>query len=158
MPRCPACGVHCQLIDYEGVKVHNCGDCGGYWLSPGKLSRIASKREIQMPEPVRQKMMDMADDQHRPEELMCLSCGVVMEKEQFRIWDDIILDHCPKCKRIWLDQGELEKCQIYSEYLEDNPQEVKTGIDVLIEELWEKTPPEKAEQLRRVLHILLDRS
>lgn len=123
MPRCPACKSLCGLIDYEGVKIHNCGDCGGHWVTKTKLDRIVAKREIQMPEAVRQRLMDMADEQHRSEKLMCMTCGTVMEKVQFRIWNDIVLDQCPKCEKIWLDQGELEKCQIYAEYLEDHPDE-----------------------------------
>lgn len=129
MPRCPACKQPCDLIEYEGIKVHNCGECGGYWLSEVKLNQICVRRDVQMSEAVRQRLMDMADKNHRREQLLCLSCGKLLEKHQFRIWDDIILDRCPKCQRIWLDQGELEKCQIYAEYFEDHPDQREAWLE-----------------------------
>lgn len=120
MPRCPVCKIQCAPTKYENVPVSQCGQCGGYWVSKIKLDRICALRDIQMPEPVRQKMMDIADAHNSTKTLYCLTCGTEMLKEQFKYWDDIQVDFCPKCEGLWLDCGELEKCQIYWEYLEDN--------------------------------------
>jgi Zn-finger nucleic acid-binding protein len=50
-----------------------------------------------------------------------------MVKEQFKHWPEIRIDRCPKCNGIWLDRGELEKCQIYWEYAQDHPEEWKNA-------------------------------
>lgn len=121
MPRCPVCKDLCARTRYEEVPLYQCGQCGGYWLTYVQLDRICSRREIQMPEPVQQKMMDLADASNSTQTLWCLGCGKEMIKEQFKFWDDIQLDRCPKCNGVWLDCGELEKCQIYWEYAQDNP-------------------------------------
>jgi Zn-finger nucleic acid-binding protein len=123
MPRCPVCKLLCSPLEYEGVNVSNCGGCGGYWMTHPKLSAICERRTLQMPEPVRQKFMDLADASNSTQELWCLGCGKAMRKVQFRLWNDIVLDECPKCHGIWLDRGELEKCQIYWEYLQDHPEQ-----------------------------------
>jgi len=121
MPRCPVCKSSTEMIKYEGVPVHNCGSCGGSWVTGAKLSRIVTQREIEMPEAVQEKMIEIANEANSTEPLYCMGCGKRMVKEQFRHWSDIELDRCPKCNGIWLDRGELEKCQIYWERLQDNP-------------------------------------
>lgn len=123
MPRCPVCRVQCDPISYEGTRIYNCGSCGGHWLSAARLDVILSRREITMPEPVQQKMMDIADASNSTQRLLCMTCGCEMVKEAFRYWDDIQIDRCRKCGGIWLDKGELEKCQIYWEYAQDHPEQ-----------------------------------
>src|SRR5690606_6806859 len=115
MPHCPVCRVQADPISYEGVRIYNCGQCGGHWLSDARLDVILERRDVAMPEPVRQKMMDLADASHTSDTLLCMTCGREMRKERFKYWDDIQLDRCPKCNGLWLDRGELEKCQIYWE-------------------------------------------
>lgn len=123
MPRCPVCRTQADPITYEGVRIYNCGSCGGHWLTHARLDVILQRREVDMPEPVKQKMMDIADESDSTETLLCMTCGCEMLKEAFKYWNDIHIDHCPKCDGIWLDKGELEKCQIYWEYAEEHPEQ-----------------------------------
>jgi Zn-finger nucleic acid-binding protein len=108
------------------VSIYNCGECGGHWLSEARLDVIAKRREYVMPEPVKQKMIEIADASNTSETLTCRTCEKEMLKEQFKHWSDIQIDRCPQCDGIWLDRGELEKCQIYWEYLQDHPAEWET--------------------------------
>jgi Zn-finger nucleic acid-binding protein len=114
-------------VEYEGVRVYHCGGCGGHWLSQARLDLIVNRRDLQMPEPVRQKMMDLADASNSVDELTCFTCGKRMVRGRFRHWDDIQIDRCPQCQGIWLDRGELEKCQIYWEYAQDHPEQWKNA-------------------------------
>lgn len=123
MPRCPLCKTQCDRISYEGVSIYNCGQCGGHWLSEARLDVIVNRRDYDMPEPVRQKMIEIADASNTTRTLTCLTCGREMLKEQFKHWPDIQIDRCPKCNGIWLDRGELEKCQIYWEHVQDHPEQ-----------------------------------
>jgi Zn-finger nucleic acid-binding protein len=121
MPRCPKCRTRTDLIKYEGVPVYNCGGCGGHWVMPARLDLILSRRELKMPDAVKQKMIALADASNSSERLWCITCGREMVKESFKHWSEIQIDRCPGCQGIWLDRGELEKCQIYWEYLQDHP-------------------------------------
>ena len=123
MPRCPVCKVQTDPITYEGVSIFNCGSCGGNWLTAVELAGILHKRELVMPEPVQQALMDLADANDSTQELWCLTCGKAMVREQFKHWPEIQIDRCEKCGGLWLDRGELEKCQIYWEYMQDHPEE-----------------------------------
>lgn len=123
MPRCPGCKTHTDLVKYEGVPIYNCGTCGGHWVSATKLNVILRRREIVMPEAVRDRMIEIAEASNRKETLICITCGREMIKEQFRYWPEIQIDRCEKCGGIWLDRAELEMCQIYWEYMQDHGDE-----------------------------------
>ena len=121
MPRCPLCKTPTDLIKYEGVPIYNCGSCGGHWVTAARLEAIVRRREIVMPDAVKRKMVEIADASDSAQKLYCFTCGTEMRKEQFKHWPEIRIDHCPRCDGIWLDRGELEKCQIYWEYMQDHP-------------------------------------
>lgn len=121
MPRCPVCRIAIDLIKYEGVPVYNCGTCGGYWLTGARLDLILARREVVMPDAVQVKMIALAEASDSQTELWCWTCGKAMVREPFKHWNEIQLDRCPKCGGLWLDRGELEKCQIYWEYMQDHP-------------------------------------
>jgi uncharacterized protein len=126
MPRCPVCKTQTELIKYENVPIHSCGSCGGHWLSELKLGAIVERRDVAMPDAVKRKMVELADASNSTGELWCLGCGTAMAKEFFRGWPRIQLDRCPKCQGLWLDRGELEKCQIFWEYVRDHPEGEKS--------------------------------
>ena len=109
MNRCPKCKVRTTRADYEGASVRLCGECGGYWVTPVALKAIANRREIAFSEPVKERFLQLAEKSNSTEQLACLSCGKFMVKENFKDWDDIVIDRCTKCGGIWLDAGELEK-------------------------------------------------
>lgn len=120
MPRCPRCRTPTELIRYERVPIYNCGSCGGHWVTDVKLKVILSRREVVMPEPVQARMIALADASDAPQPLWCFNCGRRMDKVQFKRWPEIRLDRCCGCGGIWLDRGELEKCQIYWEHFQDS--------------------------------------
>ncbi len=129
MSRCPRCKVPTQRMAYEGVDVRMCGECGGYWVEPMSLKAIANKRHTEWTEAVKERFLELADRSNATEKLVCLSCAKTMVKEQFKEWDDIVIDLCRGCGGIWLDPGELEKIQIYWEYFQDHPEQ--SNMDAL---------------------------
>ncbi|MGD8454601.1 MAG: zf-TFIIB domain-containing protein [Phycisphaerae bacterium] len=150
MPHCPICKTRTDLIKYEGVPIYNCGTCGGHWLDRAKLQTIVVRREVVMPEPVKRKMIEIADASNSTQELWCLTCGKAMVKEQFKHWPEIQIDRCPKCNGIWLDRGELEKCQIYWEYVQDNPDSEEAQRAVRMAQLdarWQSRQAELRDQV-----------
>ena len=52
-----------------------------------------------------------------------------MVKTPFKQWSAVQLDRCPRCEGLWFDRGELEKCQLLWERLQDEPDEADpTGV------------------------------
>jgi len=123
MPLCPVCRVTIEPIRYENVRIHNCGECGGHLLSRPNLDLILARRDVRMPDAVRERMLQLAAAANTRQRIWCQRCGAEMRKESFKHWNDIEIDRCARCGDIWLDRGELEKCQIYWEYAKDHPEE-----------------------------------
>jgi Zn-finger nucleic acid-binding protein len=152
MPRCPKCKTVADPVIYEDVRIYHCGGCGGHWLTQARLDVILRRREVEMPEAVKQKMMDLADDSNTVERLMCFTCGKTMIREQFKHWEDIQIDRCPKCDGLWLDRGELEKCQIYWEYAQDHPELQDTDLierKALLDMEWQRRRQETRDRVQR---------
>lgn len=121
MLRCPKCAKTMDHIRYEGVPVWSCGACGGYCLEPTRLGLILAQGSADMPEPVRQKMTDIAQRSNTPQTVRCPRCMRDMIKERFKHAKDIELDFCKRCGLVWLDQGELERCRIGWAEAKDKP-------------------------------------
>ena len=41
--RCPKCGSSIEAMEFRGVPLDRCPDCGGVWLGPNDLSILAEK-------------------------------------------------------------------------------------------------------------------
>ena len=39
--RCPKCGMELIGIDYKGIEVDKCSECGGIWLDAGELEAVS---------------------------------------------------------------------------------------------------------------------
>ena len=129
MSRCPICNVRTDRLEYEGVRVRQCPQCSGYWVTPMSVRRIMHEREQSWPEAVQRKFIEIADASDTRRRLTCPTCREPMRKESFKGWREITIDQCPTCKAIWLDPGELEKIQIFWEYFRDHPEQ--TNWDAL---------------------------
>lgn len=42
--------------------------------------------------------------------LCCPSCNKEIDLQKIRYRDKVLLDQCPKCKGVWIDEGELTRC------------------------------------------------
>lgn len=122
MARCPVCKIQTAPTSYEGIRIQNCPGCGGYWLDAAQLETVVKKREFELPPAVQEKMLDIAAESDTKKTLACMMCGTLMKKLPFRLFPEVVLDHCPKCAGIWCDKGELEKVQILWERYQDDPQ------------------------------------
>jgi len=125
MPRCPICKDQTQLVPYEGVKIHHCGRCGGYWLTDAKLDLILARRDVVMPDAVKESTERMAAESNSTKQLLCISCGTTMRKELFRGFTQLQIDACDRCGGIWFDRAELERCQVLWEQMKENPRELE---------------------------------
>lgn len=112
---CPACGSVLCRIEYEGVPIHTCPECGGEWVEGKRLRMIERRRHVEIPRHAGAAVERPARERAR----VCPGCGMVMQKARYGKQHDIILDQCAQCKGIWLDRGELEAVQAAYEAWED---------------------------------------
>ena len=43
--KCPKCGMDLKEIEFQGVKVDQCANCGGVFFDAGEIDQIANKSE-----------------------------------------------------------------------------------------------------------------
>ncbi len=118
--KCPFNEVDLVKEMYEGVELDKCPKCRGLWLDPGELERIQRTQEVDYSSRLQEAVNAAAaaynhERQLQEQALACPACGVTMEKQEhgFNKW--VVIDFCPGCRGIWLDEGELEALELYYE-------------------------------------------
>ena len=88
--------------------VHLCPTCGGMYLEHGVLNRVAEPTEGDL----EFSTIDMDSFQHEDDQkpIECpRDSGVRMNKVEFNIESDIILDYCATCEGFWVDRAEMSR-------------------------------------------------
>ncbi len=109
---CPRCNTALQT-DYiddckTRIEVDICPDCGGTWFDKDELSQIEN-----IIEPTFLEIRNIPAEEEQLETLRCPKC-ITHPRLQKAIHPrdkKVIIDYCPYCKGIWLDEGELEAIQ-----------------------------------------------
>ena len=104
-----------QSLRLAETDVHECAACGGLWLDPQSLQRLADAHEksanvvsvLATRAPAASERVS-----RKPVEVVryvpCPSCGKLMNRVNFAHSSGIVLDVC-KNHGLWLDRGELEQ-------------------------------------------------
>lgn len=112
MRTCPRCEQPLYTVDYEGVEIDACRQCGGEWLDAGELRQLIEVSEpggeAEVAAARRARMPGVVLDRVR-ENLLCPVCRRPMTAFNYGGDSGIILDKCEQCGGIWLDAGELHK-------------------------------------------------
>jgi Zn-finger nucleic acid-binding protein len=117
---CPRCKLALGPDRYEGVDVHRCAECWGYWLDRGEFTRITTVRDLVFSAEERAAILDRARSQAAARTpaadptIPCPRCAKVMEKISFNVTAPITVDRCPQ-HGIWLDTHELKLAQVLAE-------------------------------------------
>jgi Zn-finger nucleic acid-binding protein len=145
--KCPNCEIHgLTAFNLNGVQVHTCHSCHGFWITKNELEKIKDK----IPDDAWVDL-DLWNDKEKSiakqSKKVCPVCNVSLYSFD---WDNshVIVDMCKKCNGIWLGRGEFEKAvqyikdtadsEILDEYgktLETKIKEVFTGPHHVIKEI-----------------------
>ncbi|WP_430813851.1 zf-TFIIB domain-containing protein [Carboxylicivirga sp. RSCT41] len=105
-PRCKSLLIKDTVKDLNtGFEVDTCPSCGGTWFDKNELSQIDK-----VIEPTFLEIRHIPGKKDQIEPLNCPSCKTspALHKSEHYRDKKVIIDHCPSCKGIWLDKGELE--------------------------------------------------
>lgn len=122
---CPRDGAALGDKELNGAMVAHCDTCGGMFLEPGELNRIAGPTQGDL----EYSTVDLDTFQHEDEygPIACPeTAGHSMKKVEFNILSNIILDYCDACGGFWIDGRELTR--IREEVGEYNEAE-KDGVE-----------------------------
>ena len=84
-----------------------CDGCGGMFVEKGELNKLADPTAGDL-----EFSTLRGDTHHHSDEWGVTPCprdGVPMEKVEFNVGTNIILDHCSTCRGFWLDGRELAR-------------------------------------------------
>ncbi|GAB4185828.1 MAG: hypothetical protein Kow00108_23280 [Calditrichia bacterium] len=119
---------------YEAnVEIDECPQCKGVWLDEGELEKIQeisdndySDELKKMPDYIG-NAFDMAKDR-REENRVCPKCNQSMDRREYGYCSQVMIDVCPSCRGIWLDNHELQKLEIFYEKSRVEANELKSGF------------------------------
>ena len=114
-----------RSIEYEGIAIESCECCGGECLDSDEIKKITDIREKRFDAETRRAITEShsydgaqgSDPNDR--DLVCPKCGSTTDPVNYGGDTGLIIDRCPSCKGVWLDDQELEKIQITIEGWED---------------------------------------
>lgn len=103
--KCPRDSAALERREVHERPIDVCPTCGGMFLDRGELRKVADETAGD----VEFSTIDQDSLQH-PDATGPISCprdGAAMQKVEFNIDTNIILDHCLDCHGFWLDAPEL---------------------------------------------------
>ena len=119
--KCPIDKIELNKQIYEGdVEIERCPQCKGVWLDAGELEEILETIENDYTEELKSipdsvgRAYEMARSKLESER-KCHNCGKSMEKREYGYCSQIMIDVCPSCRGIWLDNGEIQALEVFFE-------------------------------------------
>lgn len=117
MRKCPECDVPLKETEMRGEIIDRCPQCNGIYFDKGELESIIKiidyYQKIRLPE----QEIDCVSDEERGRELKCPHDGEIMNKE---LVGEVVMDVCPSCKGIWLDNGEISALKVIENHVHAN--------------------------------------
>lgn len=106
---CPRCGDSLAQKAFGAVAVDGCDSCGGIWFDYRELNQLTRDPEAGLME-VERAFNRVISGEYVQGDMKCPKCpDSALYGFSFPHTPNVSLDACPKCKGIWVDDGELQK-------------------------------------------------
>lgn len=139
---CPICKKALTNIRLEQTSIDVCSEgCGGIWLDRGDLSKIIqSGQDItnQLSNSKKTPTPNVGDPRHCPRNQMILMKRSYIE-------DQAMVDECPKCAGIWIDNLE-EFLQVISDFKQKLNLNKDEAQKILEDQFLGKTDQERSQR------------
>ena len=132
--KCPKDGTPLEASRYEAdVRVDACPACRGTWLDAGELERIQAVRE-RSHEALLAHMPDYGYDAialaraKADRAIDCPKCGAPLARREYGYCSQVLIDVCPGCAGIWLDDREVAALEVFFERARAEAAELPTSF------------------------------
>lgn len=119
--KCPKDGATLEASRYEAdVQVDRCPSCRGTWLEAGELERIQQSKERDNAA-VLARMPALGFDAVALAEakaartIACPKCGDPLARREYGFCSQVLIDVCPRCHGVWLDDREVVALEAFFE-------------------------------------------
>lgn len=114
---CPVCHIPLVEISMESELVDKCPQCKGIYFDCGELERIATLVKKFFYVRSTEEEVNTIDEEEHKRKMLCPADQTVMEK--FDIAGTVI-DKCPECNGIWLDDNEVIALKLAYDHIHAN--------------------------------------
>ena len=95
--KCPVCRTLMFVVEYDGIELDVCQDCGGIWFDRGELDLVLGDHAALELTP------RVADEAGRD----CPICSNLMGKMNIGPDEGVLIDACGEQCGMWFDRGEV---------------------------------------------------
>lgn len=95
---CPRDDSQLKTITQSGLELEICPTCSGLWCEANELARLVGTADDLPP------TESLSLDGFRAP---CPACDAGMNRRFYSHARQVLIDRCPKCRGIWLDDNEL---------------------------------------------------
>lgn len=119
--KCPKDGATLASERYEAdVRVDRCPTCRGAWLEAGELERIQHSSERDNAAVLARMPMLGFDavalaEAKAARAIACPKCGETLARREYGFCSQVLIDVCPRCQGIWLDEREVVALEAFFE-------------------------------------------
>jgi len=122
---CPVCRIEMVPVSTLGVALDRCPSCAGIWFDDGELATLAAAAP---------DALELLDSEHAPaiEQLnvagnlkRCPNCSTQLESYRYAYDSPAVLDSCPKCHGIFVEDQELVAI---TRLMKDQPKSRKSAL------------------------------
>lgn len=117
MRKCPRCPSNLVEVDFHGQRVDRCEQCLGIYFDHGELESIIHLVDLFCNANLQEEEIDTIHEREKQDQLLCPVDGELMEKREVA---GQIIDICPKCQGIWLDNGEVLALKSAEKHIRQN--------------------------------------
>jgi Zn-finger nucleic acid-binding protein len=117
MRKCPACSVPLAEVDLHRETVDRCPSCNGIYFDAGELESIVRLVRLAQGAALEEDEIETVSPQESARALACPADGTIMEKQDI---GGTVVDRCPLCRGIWLDNGEIVALRMVENHIKEN--------------------------------------
>jgi Zn-finger nucleic acid-binding protein len=150
---CPVCQSNLEAKTVADASVDVCPRCGGVFFDQDELA--AAKRSGLAKLDAEIECREKVEEPKGPK--LCPKCRVGMDAYRYQYTSNIVLDTCPDCGGVWVDDGELSRME---EFGTQTPDWVAEKKAVAVSELDRMTEQNQvyAHRINRIFRMLSTRA
>ena len=149
--QCPDCQIPMNQMQFRGIVLDDCPQCGGIWFDDGELCKLIKSDDNLAMASLECKCAKspVVDIRERAQKL-CPNCDERLTPYKYAYSSDVVLDECDKCFGVWIQDGELQQIDSYlHEHAQDLPPGFHAAVHSVSTDLAQqmKTRPNRAKQV-----------
>ncbi len=118
MRKCPVCDdVSLVEVELQGEEVDRCPQCNGIYFDQGELESIVEMIQLFLSVQLEENEIDTFEASEVSRQMKCPADQSIMEKRDL---GGHVMDVCPTCKGIWLDDREIAMLKITEYHIQQN--------------------------------------